>query len=173
MLTRFSPRHLLTTATAPDTPHTASQLLSHQMTCAAWAAKGEKPIRPGSPSRWELEKEQRFFRGSGHRMNGRYGLRSQRVLPSLVTEPVPGSPQGWCTATCLHLLPTPEEAAHSHIHSCPKITLWFHHFPVFQFLVTANHPQSTLRTVLYLPLSLQDPHNLSRICFPVCHHLLV
>lgn len=59
------PLHLLTTATAPSVPGMASQLSSHQMRCAAWAAKGEKPIRPGNPSRWEREKEQRFLGGLG------------------------------------------------------------------------------------------------------------
>lgn len=139
------------------------------MTCAAWGAKGEKPIRPGPPSRWELEKEQRLLGGSGPwtiLVPDRV-MRSQQVLPLLTAKPIPCYSQGLYTTTCLHSLPASTSLLLScgHKLSCPK-----HHFSSSTFWPPSfgDSPSSTEYTADCLhPLrAIQDPHNLSRLFSP-------
>lgn len=135
------------------------------MTCAAWVAKGEKPIRPGPPSRWELEKEQRLLGGSGPwtiLMLDRV-TRSQQALPLLwAAKPIACYSQGLYMTTCLHSLPASTSLLLScgHKLSCPK-----HHFSSCTFWSPSfrGSLSSTEYTADSLhPLqAIQDPHNLS------------
>lgn len=145
------------------------------MTCAAWVAKGEKPIRPGPPSRWELEKEQRLLRGSGPWTILKLDrvMRSQQVLPLFSAKPIPATPRGLYTTTYFH-----SHAASTslllncgHMLSCPKHPFSFSTFWPPSF---GDSPSSTeyIADNLHPLQATQDPHNLSQLFSPMYLHSL-
>lgn len=111
----------------PTAPRAASQLFSHQMTHAAWVAKGEKPpdLRVQADGSWGKNKEVSWARARDNSYIGGRGSQQVRPLrgPSRCLL-LPGFVH--CTAACLHLLPTPREARHFVVrkYHFGSITFW-------------------------------------------------